>query len=217
MRSPRSFYLRVGCGYVVEGKSRVNKKIGRWERENVAAAKPIFFLNARKKDWLGSKRRINAGNPGCILRVNAFATRLSCSWPFRDVATGGFRGRHLFFVLLFLHREGPTQDKRRRGRGTQKRKGTKIFFALSFAWENKFFLLFSRRRRWVCPRVLRVVSFEYRWWFDAHRCFFEVPDLYTDPFPFSFLLSFSQNSSHKISICSTHRRLSKLPSTNLNA
>lgn len=86
-----------------------------------------FFLNARKKDWLGSKRRINAGNPGCILRVNAFATRLSCSWPFRDVATGGFRGRHLFFVLLFLHREGPTQDKRRRGRGTQKRKGTKIF------------------------------------------------------------------------------------------
>lgn len=49
MRSPRSFYLRVGCGYVVEGKSRVLKKIGRAMREkNVAAAKPIFLKRAKK-------------------------------------------------------------------------------------------------------------------------------------------------------------------------
>ena len=162
MRSPRSFYLRVGCGYVVEGKSRVNKKIGRREGKMLRPAKPIFLQNARKKDWIGSKERTNAGNSGCILRVNAFETRLSFSWPFRDVATGGFRGRHLFFVLVFCT-EKALQDfeSTRRGRETQKRKGTKKNFVLSFAWENKFSSS-SPRRRWVCPRA-RVVSFEYRW------------------------------------------------------
>ena len=123
-----------------------------------------FFKNARKKDWLGSKRRMNAGNSGCILRVNAFATRLSCSWPFRDVATGGFRGRHLFFVLLFCTERRPytrQESTTRRGRETQKRKGTKFFFALSLRGKTNFLAL--SYRRWVCPRVHRVVSFEYRW------------------------------------------------------
>jgi hypothetical protein len=50
MRSPRSFYLRVGCGYVVEGKSRVKRKIGRamMREKNVAAAKTNFLKRAKK-------------------------------------------------------------------------------------------------------------------------------------------------------------------------
>lgn len=117
----------------------------------------------------------------------------------------GFRGRHLFFVLhcekaLRRRREGEERETQKEGN------------FLSRAWEN-FFLFAFARRVCACASPFRVLM--------VTRCGslrLEVSDLYIDPFFLSLLiLLFSQNSSHKISICSTHRRLSKLPSTNLNA
>lgn len=49
MRSPRSFYLRVGCGYVVEGNSRVNKKNRAMRERKMLRPRNQFFFKRAKK------------------------------------------------------------------------------------------------------------------------------------------------------------------------
>lgn len=103
-----------------------------------------------------------------------------------------------FSFSFFCTRRPYTTLSRRREEGERPKKGRgqNFFFVLSFAWENKF----SSSSRAVGFTRVRVVSIEHRWWFDAHRFFFEGPDLYTDPFSLFIIIILTKQLAQDIDL-----------------